>query len=285
MSLENQFEKNLGNNEIYFNVDSDNLKKNIEFIVSRKIENINLNPYKGYKLNNIDWVESIAHIKRLEMGACTKIDLHGLSKLPLLEELVFTAEEKKQKADLSNLKKIKTLSFGFNENIIGLENLEKLESLSVWSANASFLNEKYFEKYKKLSFLMLVQLKASISLEFLKGNHLLEELEIQHCKTEIDLTGLEKLKDNFKKLKITSSKKIKNIELISKLKNLQSLILVDAVPIENVDLIKNLPHLDTLSLYGSSAVNDGNLQELKNQFKNLNIQPKKHYQYPEWYKK
>jgi len=285
MNLENQFEKNLGNDEIYFNVDSDHLKKNIESIVSNEIENINLNPYKGYKLKNIDWVDSIAHIKRLEMGACTEINLNGLSKLPLLEELVFTAEEKKQKVDMSHFKKIKTLSFGFNENIVGLESLEKLERLSVWSANTSFLNEKYFEKYKKLSYLMLVQLKSSISLEFLKENHHLQELEIQHCKTEIDLTGLEKLKDSFKKLKITSSKKIKNIELISKLKNLQSLILVDSVPIESVDLIKSLPHLDTLSLYGSSSVNDGNLQGLKNQFKNLNIQPKKHYLYPEWYKK
>lgn len=101
-------------------------------------------------------------------------------------------------------------------------------------------------------------------------------------KRGFDLEGIQYLRDSLKRLRIMSSKKVDNIQLISELYNLEWLILSDSVPLESSRILEPLRNLEALTLRGSSYFIDGDLRALERRresIKYYNIAHKSHYVY------
>lgn len=282
MDLKEQLRKPTADQEAYFYVNSDHLESNLAFIKKHVIENLMLIPNEqGYRLKDIDFLKEVPFVKKIQMGACKKIDDYtGLDHLTNLIHLAFSAE-KNIKVDLSNHTGLQELYFKFTPDITGFENLKNIETLSVDSGNEDFFKIELFSNFKNLKrlFIMLSKLK---DLKFLKENTSIEYLEFNYMKSAFDLQGIQYQKNSLKKLKLISSKKINNINLISELKNLEWLILSNSVTLESTDVVEGLKKLEALTLYGSSYFIDGDLRALKSlkeKIKYYNVEKKKHYFY------
>jgi len=283
MSIEEQYRKpNLASEPLfYFN--SDKLSENIAFVKENNIERLMLIPNpNGYNLKNLDFLEEIPNIKELHMGACNQIkNYDGLKFLRNLNVLII-GENKKDKIDFSALENLETLGFWFSKNIIGFDKLLKIKKLGVNSANKDFLNRSTFSKFTELTELGIAMSILDGDLKFLSDNKKVESLTFSHMRRSFDLEGIQNLKNSLKKLKFSSSKKITNVELISKLVNLEWLIFSDSIVLENTDFIKNLRNLEALSVGGSSYFIDGDLRSikhLKDTIKYFTVREKKHYFY------
>jgi hypothetical protein len=263
-----------GFKEDFFYIDSDEIDANIEFIQAHKYENIGINKFKGYNLDNIQKVLSLKHVKKFSV-AHSEINLDGLSELENLEYLVINAE--KSDANFSNLKKLKYLSFFYDRKMAGLDKLANLESINVSKADESFLTADIFCNYKKLTRLEIVQSKLPETLDFLKCITKLKELEFHYIKSKIDLLDLLEIKESLEMLKIGHSKNVESIETLSKLKKLKWLALVDSVPLPNSKFINELPALEVLVVLGSSYFVDGNIDNLRGKLKHVGIDDKRHY--------
>lgn len=128
----------------------------------------------------------------------------------------------------------------------------------------------------------LVQSVADNGLFFLKENTSLEYLEFNYMRRAFSIEGIQFLKDNLKRLKFISSKKIENIELVSQLVNLEWLIFSNSVTLENANIVKDLKNLEALTVRGSSYFVDGDLRSLKEMrdtIKYYTVKDKKHYFY------
>jgi len=195
-----------GKNDIFFFVDSDNLDNDIKFIKSEKIENIALNPFYGYKIDNINWLSEVPLIKKAEFGGCYNINFDGLKFLTNLEHLTFFAM-KNQGVDFYNLKKLTHLCFQFNKNMRGLEDLKLLESLVISKGETFFFNDQIFKNYSRLKILSIADSKLSESLRFLRNLHSLKHLELNYIKSKINLSELKELKESLEIFKLDHCKK------------------------------------------------------------------------------
>lgn len=265
-----------GKKELYFFVESDKLQSDIRFIQSEKIENIALNPFHGYKFDNIDWLSEIPFIKKAELGGCYDINFDGLRYLTDLQYLSFNAM-KNQKVDLSNLKKLKYLSFQSNKNIKGLEELKELQNLAVSKGEMTFFTDYFFKNYTKLHMLSIADSRLPESLSFLKVLTSLTHLEISYIKSKVNLCGLLEISHSLEILKLSHSKKIESIDTIKKLKKLKTFSIVDSVTLEDTGFVNQLPKLEILIVLGSSYFKNGDLSDLKGRLKHVSIDNKKHY--------
>jgi hypothetical protein len=272
--LNDQLVKFEWEDKLGFYLDSKNLNKNIKFIKDKNIEYIILNPVKGFTLNNCDFLIDIPNIKKLDI-VNSKIDIKGILSLNNLEELYLNVSQQ-QKVDFSKLN-LRKINFEYQNGYNGLECSTNLFEIIVRKSNDTFLNHDIFKKYTHLKHLEIVQSNLPDSLNFLSNNTTLKELELHHCKSLINLEALKKHKENLEVLKITFSKKVANIDIVSTLKQLRWLTLSNSIPIKGPELIQDLPHLEVLIVYGSSYFEDGDLRSLKGRFKHLNIENKKHY--------
>jgi hypothetical protein len=275
-ALKDQLKKIPGKQDLFFFVDSENLVENIRFIQEEKIENIALNPFHSYKINNIDWFREVPFIKKAELGGCYNINFDGLKYLSNLQYLSFNAM-KDQKVDFSKISNLVHLSLQFNKNLKGLEELKLLETLAISKGEEFFFNDSNFRNYEKLKILSIVDSKLPRSLVFLKYLHSLKHLELNYIKSNIDLTELETLKGTLEIFKIGYMKKVESFKTISQLLNLKILSIVDTLPIENTDFINQMRDLEILIVIGSSYFIDGDLSKLRGRLKHVSIDNKRHY--------
>lgn len=281
MNLEDQLRRPNLSLDPFFYVDSDNLKENINFINDKGIINLFLIPNEnGYKLKDLTFLEEVPQIKSLKMAACRDIEnFESLSRLEYLEEIVFESP-KKVKVDLSNLKSLKKLGFKYGPKITGYQHLRKLEWIGVDNPNENFLNNDIFSHFTMLKEFHCGR-GAPGNLEFLSNQTQLDHLVLDRMKS-FDLTGIEKLKPCLKTFKLISSKKVENIDLISRLENLEHLILSNSVPLESAEVIKDLKKLKALTVRESSFFINGDLRSIKHLRDNLEhfaVKNKKHYFY------
>jgi len=283
MNLEEQLKKPLLNREASFYVASKQLNANISYIKEKKIQNLTLIPnQEGYGLNNIDFLQELPFIKRLQMGACTEMkSFEGLNYLKDLDQLTFNAP-KDIKVNLSGLKSLEELNFSYTNNILGLSELHNIKTLSVSSGTNDFFKIEIFRNYKNLKNLKIFLSTITNGVCFLQENNNLESLEFSHMKRAFDIEGIQHLKNTLRRLNFSSSKKIDNINLISELINLEALGFIESVKLQNAEILKPLKKLEALGIYGSSSFIDGDLRSLNQMSKTIKhykVQNKKHYFY------
>ena len=216
------------------------------------------------------------------MGSCSQVKHYeGLASLENLELLSFSSSEKTP-VDLSQLQNLSHLVFSYSRQIKGLDRLSNLTSIGVGNGTDEYFRIEVFRNYSKLSRLVIGRSILNQGLAFLKANSSLKNLDFTHMKRRFDLEGIQHLRDSLKRLRIMSSKKVDNIQLISELHNLEWLILSDSVPLESSRVLEPLRNLEALTLRGSSYFIDGDLRALEKRresIKYYNIAHKSHYVY------
>lgn len=283
MSIEKQYRRPNLKSEYLFYFNSDEMEANILFVKEKKIERLMLISNEGgFNINNIDFLKELPFIKELHMGACDKIEnFDGLTFLKELETLVFSPG-KKNIVDVSNLIKLNDLGFSYSKKIIGLDKLINLKILRVSNATNDYFQLGIFKNYSKLKELSIGSSIIENGFSFLKENKNLESLVITHAKRAFSIKGIELLKENLKVLNFSSSKKIENIELVSKLINLESLGFIESVKLESAKILEPLKKMKAFGIYGSSSFIDGDLTTLKQMrdtIKHFKVQNKRHYFY------
>ena len=216
------------------------------------------------------------------MGSCSQVrHYEGLASLKNLELLSFSSNEKTP-VDLSQLQNLSHLDFSYSRKIKGLDRLSNLTSIGIGNGTDEYFRIEVFRNYSKLSRLVIGRSILNQGLAFLKANSSLKNLDFTHMKRRFDLEGIQHLRDSLKRLRIMSSKKVDNIQLISELHNLEWLILSDSVPLESSRVLEPLRNLEALTLRGSSYFIDGDLRALEKRresIKYYNIAHKSHYVY------
>lgn len=264
-----------------FYVDSKLLKECVAYINKNKIEYLILNEMFGYKKADCDFLCDTPHVKKLDV-VNREIDLKGILCLEQLDDLYLNVG-KKQTVDFSGFKHLKKLNFEYFKGMEALSFCTRLAHVIVRKADASFLDIDIFKAYPDLVHLEIVQADIPKSLNFLKYNESLTELEFHHCKSVIDLEALALLKDRLEVLKITFCKKMTHADVIAKLRSLKWLTFSDAATLESAEIVAGLTKLKTLIVRGSSMFEDGDLTMLKDQYDHFVVDKKKHYIYPAWY--
>lgn len=269
--------------EEYFYLSSLNLDEDLSYIKINRIENLMLIPSSdGYHLDNVDFLEELPFVRRLQMGACSQVkDYKGLASLENLELLSFSSNEKTP-VDLSKLQYLSHLDFSYSKQIKGLELLSNLTSIGIGNGTDEYFRIGVFQNYSKLSRLVIGRSILNQGLAFLKTNSSLKSLDFTHMKRGFDLEGIQYLGDSLKRLRIISSKKVDNIQLISELHNLEWLILSNSVPLESPRILYSLRNLEALTLRGSSYFIDGDLKDLEKRrgsIRYYNVAHKSHYIY------
>lgn len=280
MSVVDRLKRPTSDQEEYLYLSSQSLGEDLDYIKTNRIENLMLIPNSGgFHLDNIDFLQEIPFVKRLQMGSCSQVKHYeGLASLENLELLSFSSSEKTP-VDLSQLQNLSHLVFSYSRQIKGLDRLSNLTSIGVGNGT-----DEYFRigNYSKLSRLVIGRSILNLGLAFLKANSSLKNLDFTHMKRGFDLEGIQHLRDSLKRLRIMSSKKVDNIQLISELHNLEWLILSDSVPLESSRVLEPLRNLEALTLRGSSYFIDGDLRALEKRrgsIKYYNIAHKSHYVY------
>lgn len=283
MSVVDRLKRPTSDQEEYLYLSSQNLGEDLDYIKTNRIENLMLIPNSdGFHLDNIDFLQEIPFVKRLQMGSCSQVKHYeGLASLENLELLSFSSNEK-MPVDLSLLQNLSHLDFSYSRQIKGLDRLSNLTSIGVGNGTDEYFRIEVFRNYSKLSRLVIGRSILNQGLAFLKANSSLENLDFTHMKRGFDLEGIQYLRDSLKRLRIMSSKKVDNIQLISELHNLEWLILSDSVPLESSRVLEPLRNLEALTLRGSSYFIDGDLRALEKRresIKYYNIAHKSHYLY------
>ena len=263
--------------EYFYYMNSAHIKKDIQYVIDNNIKNVALNKYHGYTMNNISEFEKLIHIKKLSIEPSNVLSIkEPLSKLVNLEYLHIGVD--KMEVDFSNLKKLKWLYFDYHKKVKGFDSLKKLEVLHIYRANKNFFTEAYLKHLTKLRRLEIVQSKDLQNLACLVKLTSLKELEFHYCRSAINLSFLEKFKEQLKVLKIGNCKNVLDIDKIKQLKKLEWLAVVDSVPLESADIVNYLPNLEVLIVLGKSHFMNGDLSILKDmKLRHVGIDNKRHY--------
>jgi len=264
--------KDFVNNEETIFISSDELKKDIEYVLINKIENIGINRFKGYSFGDIDEIAThLSHVKKLHVE-CEKMDL---SKLYLFKDLEYLSVAENDKLDLSNHTRLRKLAFVYNKSVVGLEKLNHLEELNVMNANSyvySSIGNLLNLKTLRLSKPNNLSIKDIVS----KDCHL-QSLEIAYCKDVLDLSELKPIAENVKEIRFDNCKNIMNYTSLVNLSNIEVIVFSDCNAIKDSTFVDSLRTLKQLTVIGKSFFEEGNIDNLKREGLTVGIDSKKHY--------
>lgn len=187
----------------YVVVESDRIVDYIEYINKNEIKSIYLcNLY--YFKKDVDFLQKCNSIERINITSSAIENYSGLSHLHRLKEL--SLNEPKGKVDLGNHMDLKSLSVEFNKNIVGIEQLKKLEKLSLYNYKPKSKNLSEISELKAVQELEII--KSSINSLNGSGNLLnLERLKLGYLNQLSFIDELEKISGRLKALNFESCKK------------------------------------------------------------------------------
>jgi hypothetical protein len=241
----------------YLLVDSGKLDETIKYIKEKKIKNVELNYYRGYKLKNIDFLNELADIIEGLNVIDSDVDLKGLENLKKLKMLNIS-DEQDYPIDFSNFRELEKCSVLWHKNLTGLSSCVNLSELLIKKVKITKDSaEIMFEGLNRMKILTFIQSKFD-NLEYLKYFPRLEELNIYYSSSLTDISGLRYIKDSLKKLLLEHCKNINNYNVISHLYNIQYLGLNNLKSILTLSFIAGLRKLKHLSFVETNVL-DGDL--------------------------
>ena len=198
-------------------------------------------------------------------------DFGFLNKLVNLKKISINVEGNND-IDLSNLKKLESLSVKWRKTIKGFENCTRLSSLCLIE-----FKEPDLTKLTNLKSLIDIRIKTA-SIESLNGLQELDNLQslsIGNCRKLTSIKVINQL-SKLQHLDFDTCPNVKDYDEISGLPNLQSLSLINCGKVESIKFIEAFPLLSKLSLLGNTVINDGNLLPAKN-VKSVEYKHHNHY--------
>jgi hypothetical protein len=243
-------------------------------LLKKDIAELVLNDGKGWKGENIDFLEFFPKLKSL-----TIIDLKikAVDSIKHLHNLVSLnlSTYSKRPIDFTSFPKLKDCAFEWIKGSDSFFECKNLESLSI-----NRYNQKNTDNFAKLVNLkQLTILNSPIEdLRFLSSLQKLEYLRLANLKNIISVEGLDSL-DKIKDLEINHCKKIQSVSGVFNLKNLTKLALIDTGYIDSIKGIEKLTKLESFVFYESTNVLDGDLSPLfkLKKLSNISFQNRKHY--------
>lgn len=248
-------------------------EKVIEALIHNNINVLILNYAKGCKIDDYELLKKLPdsllgfkvlgfafdfsclyHLKNLKYfsyAAYTKYTI-DFTNFPQLEDVFLDWWPQARSIFQCNSLKKLYISGYKGKTIDEFTRLTNLEELKIGGTPMTDLSG--IDTLKKLKSLCLYVFRKLDNIEELGKLERLEELEIQ------------------------SNKKIKDISPIGKLKNLRKLYLNDLGRISSLKPLENLKNLEILFFYGSTVIEDGDLDFLKNfGLKDVAFANRKHY--------
>ncbi|MEK4424988.1 hypothetical protein [Solibacillus sp. FSL K6-1523] len=259
--------------------------------------------YKYYKYN-LDGEESLQN-EDIEMYSINGLSLYGqeeildLSKLSDLCGVKAIALNRHHYISVDTLSRFHKLEYfqmlNLCDDLIPFNNFEKLWYAEInydkKTCNLIFNNlqlehltlHNYKEKHhndlsklKNIKRLNLNQFNLT-NLEFISQLQRIDFLGVSYNRNLTTIKDLDKT--NLRGLSIVNCKKIIDWKIISNLKKLEEIYLVDCGEIESVSFLNELPNLKMLMITGNTTIKDGLLKDIieKIGLEKANITLKKHY--------
>lgn len=211
----------------------------------------------GEKLIDLNFLKDIKDVVRVLINLYSSSkNFEVISNLSNLEFLRLD-DIKKSKLELKNLQNLKELIIKANGLITGLEFLNKLERLEIYSWKKEF---GLLKLPKNLYRLELIRFNGE-NLDFsIQSN--INELGLYYCYKTINISEIVNYKE-LKKIHFQSCKKIKDLTPLLYLKNLEEVYLEDQGTIESIQFLRNIKTLKSLKITGNSTILDPDIDFIK----------------------
>jgi hypothetical protein len=246
----------------------------LDELLNRNIVELELNDGKGWKGENLDFLENLKHIKAL-----TVIDLrlkfikgvNNLRELVKLDLVTYSSE----KVDFNSFESLIDCTF---EWIKGCDSLFESTSLKyLFINNYKGKNSNVFSNLINLEKLSIMN-SSMENIDGLSDLNMLKALRLANLKNITSLKGIEKL-TKLQELEIQRCKGISKIDDIFHLVDLKRLLLLDIGVINSLKGIGKLINLEEFLFYESTNIADGDISPLLTlrRLKNISFQNRKHY--------
>lgn len=245
-----------------------------DILLKKDIVELILNDSKGWKGENVDFLEFFPKLKSLTIIDLKIKSVDSVKHLHDLVSLNLSTYSKKP-IDFTSFPKLKKCGFEWIKGSDSLFTCKGLESLGVGSYNQK--NTDGFAKLVNLKQLSILNSPIE-NLKFLSSLGKLEYLCLANLKNITSLEGIDSL-NKLKDLEINLCKKIQSISNLFSLKNLTKLALINTGNIDSIKVIENLTKLESFVFYESTNVLDGDLAPLfkLKKLSKISFQNRKHY--------
>lgn len=250
----------------------------IKYINERQINKFVIQ-YEKDAIQDFNFLFKIDHIKYLRVINRVPSDiLIQLNSLKLLSIFDFYIDP----LDLSYFSELEFLDFVYSKNILNLGKLKNLKTLIIFDQYETTKLDHIEDgnhilgEIKDLSSLDTLKIRSKITnLDFLKGTQI-ERLILDSNQNIVDISGLDHIKNSLLSFHIMVSRRIRNYDVLKKLKKLIYLNLEYCKRLPDIEFIKNMENLKTLKL-DSTSIENGDLNSIQN-IDNAWVYPiKKHY--------
>jgi len=263
--------KVIGSSKILL-VESDRIDETKEFIKRKKIRNIELSYFQGYKIKEISFILEVADIIEAITVVDDSINLKEIGVVKNLKK-IFIGGENKSPIDFSCFKSLESCNIFWHKGLTGLSSCKDLDELVL---------RKYTYADKTSSFISLPSIKKLIliqskfvDLTLLNNLPQLKELEISYNKYLQNISDLRSRKTTLIKLRLEHCKGILDYSPIKDLEKLEYLAISSCADIPSLKFIKDLNKLQHLSFVGTKVI-DGDLSYCKG-IGHVGFDNRKHY--------
>lgn len=260
-----------GLNKDYIVIESNKLKKYIDYINRNQINSVAIHESYYYK-EDLNFMKECHYINSVNILSPHINDYSGLDHLENLKVLYLS--NPKSKVDVSKFSKLTHLYVDVNKNVIGLDKCHNLKVLKMWNFKPQISDLESLSSLNELEQLEIVKSNI-VSLKGIDNFSHLSRLGLYNCIKLEDISSLKVTDFILGELTIESCKKILDYSVVKNLNKLKKLWLTDNGEIDSISFISNLRNLELFVFMGTTVL-DGDL----NACANLNyvaFDDKKHY--------
>ncbi len=231
--------------DITIHLDSSNIKKAFKIVDKYSIKNIKLSPNE-YQLDNLDFLknELFDDLEVFSNGYCSITDYSGLENKTRLKKLMISTEENFA-LDFAQFKSLEYLSIEWKTMYSSLDKLKNLKWIAIQKFNHD--NFKVLSDIRSLKKLEINHgtFKSLAGIEELKD---LEEIDIDSAIKLTDLNGISENHSNLLKVRLHGVPNLNDASALSNAKFLKHLQITRFKRLKNLDFINDLNNLETIAI-------------------------------------
>ncbi len=237
-------------------IDSSRIDDCVHFLREHSLRNISINPFQGYKADNLEFLSSLDdHIEGITI-LDDKYDYSIVNKLHRLKSLGIL-DNKRDIVDLSNFPHLESLSCDYSPRLKNLHSCKELKSLTMSGYKSA---DNSLEGMPVLDSLSTLDLFTSdiASLSGIRNFPSIHSLSVYKANRLIDISNLRDVRSTLTKVEFDSCKRIINYNILRDILNLEKLIVSNSNAIPSLNFIRSLKELEFLS-FVNTDIEDGDL--------------------------